>query len=350
MTKKKAALIISAVAVGVLVVAVMALFIPRTGEKRSDVWSVNDEFDVSAVASLEKKAGEDFNVMLFTDLQLWMDLTANKTVYDMMDSLVEEGKPDLIVLMGDNVSGIATDTLTKRLIRQMESYGIPWAPVFGNHDGEGNATLEWQADLFEEAEHCLFRRGPSNLSGIGNYVINVTENGEIVESLYLLDSGRYREYDGIGEREDYIGYDQIAWYEWNVRGIEAAAGRSVPSMVFAHYALPEFRTAVETLCEKRGDKYYVPEALGSGFCYGLPGASPVNSGFFDKAKELGSTTHVFAGHDHENNAVIDYEGITLAYGLKTGCSPKPWNNAEYYGATVVTIGDGVTLHNIERAK
>ena len=59
--------------------------------------------------------------------------------------------------------------------------------------------------------------------------------------------------------------------------------------------------------------------------------------FFDQCLALGSTTHIFCGHDHENNASITHQGITMTYGLKTGPSPAPWNSAEETGGTIITI-------------
>lgn len=36
---------------------------------------------------------------------------------------------------------------------------------------------------------------------------------------------------------------------------------------------------------------------------------------FDTALELGSTSGFFCGHDHYNNASIEYKGIRLTYGM-----------------------------------
>ena len=114
--------------------------------------------------------------------------------------------------------------------------------------------------------------------------------------------------------EIYMGYEQIAWYEWNVKGIEKAAGRLIPSMTFSHFALPEMRQAVEKngIYNESDKSYTISDAYGFGKCAYLPGVSPVNSGFFDQCLALGSTTHIFCGHDHENNASIthqDYDDV-----------------------------------------
>lgn len=299
------------------------------------------------IRALEKEKGKDFKIMLFTDIQLWSKNEDNLKVFDLMDRLVAAEKPDLIVLPGDNVSGFSTIMLLEKLIEKMESYKIPWAPVFGNHDTEGMASITWQSEQYENAPYCLFERGEEDLYGMGNYALNIVEEGNIIQTLFLFDNGRYHKYEDGSEKEVYFSEGQIDWYERTVNKIKEHQGKIVPSMTFSHFAMPEMQEAIETLCKKGADgKYYVPEELGFGYCAYLPGVAPVNTGFVEKAKTLG-TTHIFCGHDHENNASIEYEGIRFTYGLKTGCSPRPWNDAEIYGATVVTIGENVRVYNRE---
>ena len=193
------------------------------------------------------------------------------------------------------------------------------------------------------AEHCLMQKGPSNLYGCGNYVINITQKCDPVYTLFMFDNGRNLEYldEKTSEpytKEIYMGYEQIVWYEWNVKGIEKSAGRIIPSMTFSHFAQPEFREAVEKYgVQDENGVYTIPEEYGFGYCQYLPGAAPVKSGFADKCKELVSTKYIFCGHDHENNASIAYDGITYTYGLKTGPSPVPWNNAKETGGTLITV-------------
>ena len=341
---KKVAIGVSA-AVLVLLTVVLIVFCPRRGADETYIWAVSDDYSSENAASLEKTAGEDFTILLFTDIQLWTLVSDNRRAFAIMDELVERTDPDLIVLPGDNVSGISTDILTLQLVSKMESYGVPWAPVFGNHDAEGNATLEWQGDRFEEAEHCLFDRGPTDLYGVGNYFVNIFEDGTPIYSLCFMDNGRYIDY-GDRTAETYVDYAQIAWYKWNIEGLNAEFGTSVPSMSFSHFAFPEMREAVEKYGVLSDDgRYVIPEDMGQGSCAYLPGAAPVNSGFFETAKASG-LTHAFFGHDHENDARITVDGVTLSYGLKTGPSPRPWNSAKEYGGTVITIGDGgVSVRN-----
>lgn len=313
-------------------------FFPLTGEKHTEIWSADQDFNIAKIQTVEKDR-EDFKILMFTDTQLWADLGKNKECYEQMDALVEKTQPDLITLPGDVLSAMSSRFSINSFIKHMESYEIPWAPVYGNHDNEiPSNSLNWQTDKYMEAEHCLMQKGPSNLYGCGNYVINITENDAPVYTIFMLDNGRYIKYDNGDTKEVYMGYEQIAWYEWNVKGIERTAGRIVPSMTFSHFAQPEFREAVEKYGVKdENDIYTIPEEYGFGYCQYLPGAAPVKSGFFDKCKELGSTKYIFCGHDHENNASITYDGITMTYGLKTGPSPVPWNFAKETGGTLITI-------------
>ena len=127
------------------------------------------------IRTIEKQPGKDFKILQITDTQLYMLPGDNKKALELTKELVTEEKPDLVVLTGDNVSALFTDWLIDDVIDCMESLGVPWAPVFGNHDGEGKADLKWQGEQFMKAEHCLYQPGPSNLTGEGNYIINVTE-------------------------------------------------------------------------------------------------------------------------------------------------------------------------------
>lgn len=353
--KKKALKIIKKVICIFLAVALAVLgvlFFPLTGKEHTEIWNKSDRFDISKIQTVEKER-TDFKILMFTDTQLWANLGKNKECYEQMDALVEKTKPDMIALTGDNLSAMASRFSIDNFIKHMDSYKIPWAPVFGNHDGEiPTNSKNWQGDKYEKSEYCLFEKGPSNLYGCGNYVINITENGKPIYSVYMFDNGEYLKYDNGDNKEIYMGYEQIAWYEWNVLGISNAAGYTVPSMTFSHFAQPEFRAAVEKYGIKNDDgSYNVPAEYGSGYCQYLPGCAPVNSGFVEKCKELGSTKYIFCGHDHENNASVTCDGITYTYGLKTGPSPVPWNFAKETGGTLITItgqneNQSVSIENI----
>lgn len=292
------------------------------------IWSDSQEFNSNEVTRLVKKEGEDFKILLFSDIQLAANPFENAKALNITEKMVKETDPDFIMTTGDNASPFLSDIMTKAVIKKLQSYGIPWGVTFGNHDTEWIADRNWNGNQYEEAENSLFEMGPANIHGVGNYVVKITdENGDSIYSLIMLDSNSMRNYED-GKDYDFIYYDQIKWYEWVVN-----SQKGVPSMLFFHIPLPEFKDAetMWTLGE-------IDSSMGFGnnredvFC------APVNTGLFDVVKDLESTTHIFCGHDHINNLSVLYEGVRLTYGLKTG--PSSYSDKDKQGATLITIKDG----------
>ena len=61
-------------------------------------------------------------------------------------SLIAQTKPDLIIMTGDIVYGSFDDngTTLDWFCNLMDSFKIPWAPTFGNHDNESRKGVDWQ--------------------------------------------------------------------------------------------------------------------------------------------------------------------------------------------------------------
>lgn len=334
-----------------------------TGTKEEDYfekWSVEQEFTKDYCIEIEKKADKDFKILNLTDIQLSAfepDMIDGQIAYDTIDKLVKDEQPDLITVTGDN----AWSTMSYlSMIKKLDSYGIPWAPVMGNHDGQGCLSEFWCAYQFTKAENCLFKFGPEGM-GYGNYIINITENGKIIHSLFMMDthSGAGDTEEGkinIGKKDDgsdNVGYDhfwkdQLTWYEWAVKGISEIAGKTVQSSVYMHIPVYEYRIARDLFCDevKVGDsvKYVVKEEykdtcfgeINEGIC-----SAEGNNGFFALAKELGSTKDMIVGHDHVNNLSVVYEGIRLSYGEK--CGPGCyWTEEDNGGSVLTVVSDGTT--------
>ena len=398
LTKKKIILIVVLSVFSLLVIAgsVTAGIMLSTlkGEDYSYQWSSNQEFNKNTdTFEVEKTVGEEFEILQLTDIQLWSNGADNKKAFEVANKIIDTAKPDLVVLTGDNVSGAGIPSLMKDLIEFMEKkateHNFLWAPVYGNHDSEMRVTKNWLGDQFNKVSvanggHCLFKKGPTNLGdnygeNSGNFVINVVENNVIVQSLYMLDNSNYTSYsDEIKKanndrtnQEIPITYSQIAWYKWNAKNINAIAGKKVPQLTFCHFAPVEAGEAFDRVgyfgADKKADKEggvqddlprdnlgkfavidgdimknmatYDNDATGTkvtGYGY-RPGTALINTGFVDVAKDLG-LKGMFFGHDHESDAVIEYEGVIYGYGLKVGPSPRPWNGAAEFGGTSLMIG------------
>ncbi len=320
-----------AVAAVCLLTAYFLLLHHYRGNEVMAPWSEDDAFSLAEIATVEKQKGKPFVILNLADVQL-CDLEDFFYLDDMkreITDLVNRAKPDLITLTGDQTWSNENLISLRSLLSWLDSFQIPYAPVFGNHD-YGNqpdsAVLSRNAccDLYESGKYSLFRRGPSNLGSLGNYVVNVTEEGKIVKTLYFLDSGY----------EDQISDEQIAWLQWNAEGLRAANGGEYPAgMCFFHKPIPEYRAAYNAYRE--GDP--TVETIGEVYVSDSLSGSRQN-GFFAAAKAVG-VTDIVCGHQHGNCFTIKYEGVRLTFALKTG------DRVYYYADENISL-DGATRFSI----
>ncbi len=326
----------------------MARAIRITGVQSTEVWFEEDVYNRDHVSKLVKKEGEDFKILVLSDIQLESNFTKDKKSLEIVDKLAKDLNPDFITTTGDNTSWSFADVEAKQLIKAFESYNIPWSVTLGNHDSEGRADRNWHGNQYENAKNTLFKSGPSNIHGVGNYSVNIEdEAGNIIYSLIMMDSNERRNYPE-GDDYDFIYYDQIKWYEWMVQGVSEAQfgefnpeeGKVVPSMLFFHIPIPEFEEAANAW-----SKGEIEAATGFGENREGIYSAPVNTGLFHVAKRLGSTTHITVGHDHVNSLSVDWEGIKLTYGLKTG--PTSYGDQDMQGGTLITIKDGTNEVEVE---
>lgn len=336
----------------VLIVALMGVgvgayfgfaFIPYKGTKTTDVWDRTAEFNATKDYAKTMDMGEkdEFVILNLADIQI-EDLkpAMHKPTFEMLDKLIKSTKPDLITLTGDQVSGPYVRITLKKICKFIDSYGIPWAPVLGNHDGEWNCTRNGNGDIYLNGgyKNVVFQKNDPTL-GVGNYIINITKNDKSVHTVFMIDSHNERDYDH-GTDYDYIWSEQLDWYEWAVKGIAKQNGdRIVPSSCFFHIAIPEYVDAYKAYEEGKAQGGNVNR---EGICCADHKAEkPYNSGFYAKMKELGSTKLTVVGHDHANCSWVDYDGIVLAYGLKSGYGS--YYDKDLVGGTTVTVKkDGST--------
>ena len=309
------------------------------GTSIDNPWSVTDEFDGSTIVTINKKKDKDFVILNLADIQMCdlEDLFHMSTIHKEISYLVEQTKPDLITLTGDQTWSNENLVSLRSLIGWLDGYKIPYAPVFGNHD-YGNekdsavAGLNYCCDLYERGKYSLFKRGPSNLGSLGNYVINIMEDGKIFETLYMLDYGY----------NDRITEDQIEWFKWNAEGVKNLNGAEYSrGMCFMHKPISEYGSAYRNyqlgLAEAMGDvvvSYAVP----------MPGTSDL----FVAAKNRG-VVDIVCGHQHGNNFTIKHEDVRLTFALKTGELAGYYDDGEINlnGGTVFTLSsENVEISNL----
>ena len=262
--------------------------------------------------------------------------------------VMETEKPDLVVLLGDNIYGHykgVTAEKNKKSLQKIVSLlgGTAFAVVFGNHDHEGFPdTSEAQAkrillDWYQENENCLMQQG--------DYSINLkdSEGKNDIFSLYFIDSGTYDKESGYA----YVKKEQLDWYK-----NECDKNGNLPSYLFQHIILPEIfdlmhesRIPLPGYTKGQGDrgwKFYKFKkgTLLSGKMKEGPCPPEINGKQFDAIKEKGSTIACFFGHDHTNDFVCNCQGVKLV----NVPSPSYYTYGNNRGARVVTLHEDNLTH------
>lgn len=159
-----------------------------------------------------------------------------------------------------------------------------------------------------------------------------------MEKTFLNLSFDSKAYTGEGINVyDFIHDDQVDCYTAEVERMNAEAGHSVPSMIFFHIPLQQYRTAY-ALYEAGSDEvtYFFGEngekMIDKVCCSDYP------SSLFDRAREIGCEA-VFCGHDHYNNMSLEYQGVRLTYGMSIDylVMPRIEKDTEQRGGELITI-------------
>jgi len=310
----------------------------------------------------------EFKILTLADLHFKNDGSAEDSeMFNRMDALVESADSDLLILLGDVVYPYDIWKIPENMeiVRDhMDTYKIPWAFVMGNHDSTGVASMVLTREMsvnnkklintiLIESEYCIYKKGPDDIDGYGNYFVNIKDGEKIIETLFFFDSGDYIKeedltYDFVDEsnlnKTGFIYLSQISWYEKSVNDIkEYNGGTVVPSMAFFHIPLPEYRTAMDLYNQNSTEATLIDGRMEDGI-----GKSPVNTGLFDKMVELKSTKAIFTGHDHGNNFNVKYKGINLCYNGALRLIPYGLSDEiirSMFGGRVVTIKSDGTFTN-----
>ena len=238
----------------------------------------------------------------------------------LLKETIETEKPDLVVFVGDNVTGGDNRTRAIEFTQLMTELNVPWAPAIGNHEGDNpeSITREEMISIFMTSPNCMIPSVKAKLPdgtdvwGVANYSVPLyNEEGKVCHRFIFMDGG-----DGMSDEDkvrlgfqdyprfvyDFIKDNQIAWYREEIKNDEC------PSMIFCHIPLPEHEDAVE-----KGE-------LLAG--YNLEGicCSRYNSGMFAAMKEEGKTMAFVVGHDHVNASRYLYEGVQFIYNRMSGFS------------------------------
>ncbi|WP_192348700.1 metallophosphoesterase family protein [Algoriphagus sp. Y33] len=255
----------------------------------------------------------DFKIVQFTDTHVDIPGKHNLEVFDIIRSVIELERPDLIVLTGD----VVTQDDPKEAFQLFEDLfaglDLPWVVAFGNHESQHNAGRREVAAFLAEFPNCL-NDDQEEAYGNSNFVLPVTGEQSKEEALiYIMDSNNRStlkpQVDGYG----WFDFSQVQWYrEMSKRFTQNNGGIALPALAFFHIPLPEYSQAWN-------NKIHPPVGVKN-----EQECSPeINTGMFAAMLEAGDVMGTFVGHDHINDYIGVHHGLALGYGRVTKIMKNP---------------------------
>ena len=306
--------------------------------------------------TLQKRPNRDFVLLNLTDPQLddneWSDGHPHRKIVEYtITELISRLQPDLITVSGD-LAWAGYEHAYGMFAKFLESFGIPWAVVWGNHDNQNGADfIEKIVSRYQELPHFIYEKGEPEL-GNGNYVIRIEENGKPVEAIFMMDThdkDTYADENG-NEKQEWakLTAAQVAWYTQHATALKEQG--YADSTVIVHIPIYAYRLASKAAYKDGVNlNALTVEAAKGADCWndgytdsvgvqheGIS-APPIDDGMFSAIKSVGTTNHVIAGHDHVNNFMIRYEGVKLIFATKVG--PGCYWEQALNGGTVLKINE-----------
>lgn len=250
-----------------------------------------------------------FKILQLTDLHWIEDETyrsRDDSTYHLIQNMLQIEHPDLVVLTGDVVVSRNALVAWKKITDLFVNEKTYFAVTFGNHDEETDVNNAQVLNFLRTVPYNL-TYDAEKLSGSGNCALPIYSSNENAEKwmLYLFDSHNLVKDYALGYY-DWIHHDQIDWYRRTSNEVTARNGRRLPSLAFFHIPLPEY-SSVLSYCAPIGTK-------GEDVC-----SPSINSGLCAAFLEQKDVIGTFAGHDHNDDYLVDFNGyLALAYGRKTG--------------------------------
>lgn len=260
----------------------------------------NGRFKIMQVADLHLSNGVGECREAIPDSYAGGKCEADPRTLDFVAKMLDEEKPDFVVLSGDQVNGETAPDAPTAILKYaalLVKRKIPYVGIFGNHDDEKTMSRARQMALMETLPYSLSAAGPPEVDGVGNYYVEIMARGGSDHSaltIYLFDTHAYssdeRRYPGY----DWVKPSQIEWFKRTAAGLKkkhAEYTHRHMDIAFIHIPLTE---------------YAIPELPRVGEWREGVTAPMFNSGFRDTLVDEGIVM-VSAGHDHCN----DYCSLSL---------------------------------------
>ena len=349
MTKGKIAslLILGVILIAVAVVAVVMRQVPfkydfdtiAPIESDLTLLSAEDPLNHSGSPALAKvREGkiteEEVKILFLTDVHLCERQDSTAETIARLVSYVEREQPDLIILGGDTLNGLNDKVRVYQFRNLMDKFGIYWAPVLGNHEGDRPLFMtnrDKVVEIWSASPYCLMESDVKHtadgriVDGYGTYVLSVLgADGFIKNAFFMLDNG------GKLEKSDYakwgidkdrkkvdvaISAAQVDWYKETCAAMKEKNGGALTHMCVIHKPLQEMGAAILlpeelTYGEVIEDWDFTTEAKAAGWTR-VDGdlrdkihCPPYTNGKLYDALVANGAKAVFFGHDHVSDLTL----------------------------------------------
>lgn len=310
-------------------------------------------FPVFASAEGEKTLQFDsdgkFKIMIFADVQDFDPLV--ETTVQLMNECLDKAEPDLVVYLGDTSVAVGDENeykTVKAAVKPCVDRDIPFAVVFGNHDGERETSKEQLLEWFQEFG-CLTTDADPDLYGCGNsnLTIKSSDGKKTAFNLWFFDSNSSNPDKEVGGY-DTIHKDQVEWYKKTAAELkEANGGETVPSILFQHIIMTEIYERLYPKMPIVSFKDYTMNGVSyfpvpffnrhSGIILEPCSPSFNSEGQWDAIVETGDVIATFYGHDHVNDFRAEQDGITVINVPTVG--GQAYSDAISRGAGLITLDE-----------
>jgi len=240
-----------------------------------------------------------FTIAQFTDLELSTSgapTAADLQAINLVGSIIDKDKPDLVVLTGDICIFPRTgpSPAWEALASLLDSKKVHWAYVNGNRDPEksGYAKID---SIMTSRPWSVYQPGPTTIGGHGNYVLQVRKaTGGLGALVWCLDSGT----SGAGANWG-ITASQVDWFTAQ-SDLLVGTSTTITGLAFMHVPLKQ--TPTEWFTTTCTGYRYVP-ILTQGTEYGFYAACQQNS----------RISGCFFGHNGGNDFEGKLSGVGLCY-------------------------------------
>ena len=255
-----------------------------------------------------------FKIMQITDIQEIPDVSPD--TIKLINAALEEEKPDLVVLTGDQIKGYGVsykgkgDALIEsvaetvgKLLKPVTDRHIPFAVTFGNHDRQVGISNKDQFEKIYKASPGCVGEQAEGIDGGGTYNIPIlSSDGERTAfNLYLFDSGT----DAKGGGYEPFDPQIIDWYRKKRDELKAQNGDYIPSLVFQHIPMFEHYNVLKRVGKRekgaipafrihKGEHYKIDETkcVEGSVLLEPPSIPDINTGEFEALSEKGDVLGV----------------------------------------------------------